>query len=837
MITTDFKILIFCVFSIFALPICGQDAHASTITDQPTVRHFNIKMQALGTAILSFSEQSNIVVSVKKALTDGKMAPAVVGKMTAEQALARLFENSGLMYVVNKDGSTTILKASPASARASSSGRQQMRQGAFIEEPRQPRIEEILITATKRSERMHDVPIAITAFNARELESLRARDLADVSAAVPNMLMVPATGAGDVNISIRGLRGITGRSSGGAVGVYVDGVYQANLQTLNVGVVDFERIEVLKGPQGTLFGRDTIGGAVNITTKKPGTILSGRILAEYGNFNSRKLNASIDVPIIDNIVSARFTAQQEWEDGYVFNRFDGSKLGSKDRFNGRVQLYYTPSDQWDFRLNYSHLETDDIPATGEPLNNFQGDTIPYTTTINGKVSRKVNGESLSLSANYEFMSGYSLTSISSFNHTTDRVTQDTDFTSAAHLYEIFSGQGKEYSQEVRLTSPALDDFDYMIGGYFFRNVNDKLDVYEVDVDPYLQSLGFLPGYPFPENPVQDGQERNFITESIAAFVHGNYRVNEALSLFGGVRITSDKKKTEYSIFGSILPFLGFEPIDNFISKTSDTPVSWTLGARYHFNEDFMGYVTFSRGYRSGAIKDYFVKIEEVSSGTGFFSKPEYVTNYEAGFKVIGFDNELQANVAFFYMSYEDIISAIQTNGSFTSILVNASSAWIAGAELDLKYQVSSNLLMTASAGFLKSRYGNFIPLPDVDLTGQSLGNFPQWTLSSALDYSLPVQGGGTFTAHGDIAYKSSYLVLAGGLQHIDIGNYALVNASFGYLAADSRWKILLWTRNLFDTDAPAIGTNWNAGQGFLNDHFVLVYEHQRTVGATISFSF
>lgn len=699
-------------------------------------------------------------------------------------------------------------------------------------------LEEIFITATKRSESLQDVPIAITAFGATQLERLRPSNLIDLSGAVPNMLMVPAGGSGRNSVSIRGLGGGIGRSSGGAVGIYIDGVYQGFSETLNAIMADIERVEVLKGPQGTLFGRDTIGGAINITTKKPGNEFSGHAAIEYGNLNHVKLTAGIDIPLVEDVLVARISGQREWEDGYVFNQFDGqTDIGAKDQFSGRAQLYFTPNDQFSARLTFTHLETDDTPYTGEPINNFQGDTVPYFTNVNGTYARKLNADALSLTMEYEANSGYVFTSISSYSNSKDFSTQDTDYTTQAHLFETFRGNGDEYSQELRLTSPTGKAFDFIVGGYYFKNVNDKIDVYDIDEASYSVSLGFPAGFPFPPT-IEPGQERDFTTKTVAAFANANYHISDELTVFAGLRLTSEKKETTYSIFGSFTPFIGFPNIEDFVSKTSDSPLSWTVGARYKLTEDFMVYGTVARGYRSGAIKDYFVTPADIAAETGFFTKPEFVTNYEVGFKADAFDNRLQANFAAFYMDYTDIIAAIATNGSFTSVLVNATTASVKGFELDVKAQLSDTLLWSASAGYLKSSYGDFQPTPDLDLTGEPLGNFPDWSLSSSLDYSLPLSNDGTFTAHADLAYKGVYATTPGeGLERREIGGYVKANAALGYVAPEEVWSVTLWVENLFDVDDAQRGNNWNAGQGFFNDHFVVTYEHPRTYGLTLATRF
>jgi iron complex outermembrane recepter protein len=819
--------------------------------------------QTVAEALYSLAEQVDVPVFFPFHLVKNRQANPVDGHYTLQQAIDILLQGTGLSGGLSDKGVLTVSIAEPEANH--NEGEETMKTkrsilaaaiGFFLGSGGVPQVaaqsenvrqensdrmlEEVIVTATKRAESLQEVPIAITAFGTEQLETLAPSNLIDLSSAVPNMLMLPAMGGGGNRINIRGLGITPGRSSGTAVGLYVDGVYQSNNTALNVSMMDVERVEVLKGPQGTLFGRDTIGGAINIVNKAPGDEFTGQLALELGDLDHRKLQASADIPLLEDMLVARLSVQKEKEDGYVRNTFDNSWFGAKDTFNGRVQLYFAPTDQWNIRLTYTRSDSESAPANGEPINNLQGERTPYVTNVNGPSFQKLEVDSLSLFAEYEFESGYTITSISAHNKIKDIYTQDTDFTSLPNLFEVFSGESEDYSQELRLTSPVNDVFDYIIGIYYFKNDNEHRDIYIIDQDSYAQSLGFPAGFVFPPK-VQDGQEKNFVLESTAVFVHTNYHMTDDFTVFGGVRYTSDKKENDYSIFGSIAPILGFPNITHNISKTEDDPVSWTVGARYNIEENTMAYASVARGFRSGAVKDDFVTPADIAADSGFFTEPEFVTNYEVGLKSLTLEGRLQTNIAVFYMDYTDKISSKVVPNTFTSALTNASSATIKGLEIDSRIQLTEGLQLTASAGYLKSEYGEFQPRADLDLSGKSIGRHPDLSYSLALDYDQALSNGGTFLAHADVSYKGEYS--SDGQTNIeevigdDLGDYETVNASVSYIAASERWNLTFRVENLLDSDDIIFGQTWNFGQGPLVEHAVAIYEKPRTYTMTLGLNF
>jgi len=698
-------------------------------------------------------------------------------------------------------------------------------------------LEEIIVTATKRSESLQDVPISITAFGEAQLEAYRPANLEDLSGFVPNMYMPPAGERGVSTISIRGFGVGISRTSGKGVGVYIDGVYVGGNTAQNIEMADIARVEVLKGPQGTLFGRDTIGGAINITTKKPGNEFAGSVEAQTGNFGHVKLKANADIPLVEDTLTMRVAGLFKNSDGHILNEATGKKLEQEEVKSGHLQLYYTPSENFSARLSYTHVESDGRPASnGEPATNLFSDEVPYTVNIDAPQISTQNTDALSLSVEYEFASGHTLTSITGWSSVSDFYSQDVDMTPLSIFTKEYIGEEEEWSQELRLTSPENEKFDYLIGLYYFNGDYKLQDVFPLLGSSFLTAIG-IPEAFHPTVDILDGQKRDLKVKSLAAFTHVNYHVTDDFTLFGGLRYTSDKKDTDYSMFGETFAVVGFATID-VVDGTKDDPISWALGARYAVTEDIMTYASVGRGFRSSSIKDYFVSAADLAVDGGFFTKPEFVTNYEVGVKLQAFDNKLRANVAAFYMDYTDIQTTISDPVvTFVRRYTNAAKATAKGFEADVVGVLSDRLQISGTLGYLTSEYDEYTPGPDLDFTGFTVSNTPEWTASAALDYNLPLGNGGQILAHADYRYASGPAgQLVPGTTTI-VGGYGVVNAWAGYQSPDAKWNVSFWVENLFDANDPASSILWNSGFGPLLEHNAIRYERPRSYGVTLGYNF
>ena len=584
-------------------------------------------------------------------------------------------------------------------------------------------LDEVIVTATKRAENLQDVPISITAFNIEKLESLRPEGLEELGTYVPNMWLPMSTEAAQSEITMRGISAGIAGTSGRSVGVYIDGVYVNADTALNASMMDIASVEVLKGPQGTLFGRDTIGGAINITTKAPGPEYGGRAQIELGNYGRRQFSLQMNVPLVEDVLAFRMAGQKLDTNGYIDNAFNGSKAGAVDHLSFGGQLYFTPTPQLDARLVYNYQNYDDRPNTmGETVTSIGSDLVPYTINVDQDEIRTQKQHRLSLNVNYQMDNGFTLTSISGVSDVEDFYIQDGDRLPIPITIAQFDSEYSEISQELRLTSPRNEKFDYLVGLYYLNAKRDYSPTFPLMSTAFLEQVFFIPPTNHPPDEL-DGQRIIGDTESIAAFVHANVHFTNQWSGFGGLRYTQDSKTVDYSIFGETFALFTLTALNN-TAKVTDKPLSWTIGTRFELNADINTYASISRGYRSATIKDDFISQADIDAGTGFFTAPEFLTNYEIGMKSLMLDGKLRANVSAFYMDYTDIqVSVSRPPFLFLKSLTNAAKAHIQGFEAEMEAQITDELRIAAAFGYVKTRYDEFIPSPGVDLSGTGIWQF------------------------------------------------------------------------------------------------------------------
>ena len=704
-----------------------------------------------------------------------------------------------------------------------------------IKEP-QAALEEIIVTATRRAENLQNVPLSISAFSAADIAALHVPALEDLSLHTSNMWMPASTEAGQSFITMRGLNGGITRSSGRAVGVYVDGVFVNADTAMNIALADAARVEVLKGPQGTLFGRDTLGGAINITTQRPSPDPQGKMQIDLGNYGLVQGIASASTPLVRDILSLRVSGQKRLRGGYIQNSVTGRKAGAENHAALGAQLYFTPNDRFDAHLVARAQTRDDRPNTmGEAVTNIGSDTLPYTIALDQDEFQRQRSQSVSLNTRYRFAGGHTLRWISGWSHVRDFYIQDGDRLPDAITVAQFDGGSAEISQEIRLTSPKSDRFDYLIGGYALRARRDFNPTFPLMGSAFLERVLGIPAAFHPADTL-DGQAVRTKTRSLAAFAHGNWHLGPKLTAFGGLRATSDKKRVKYNSFGEVFTVFGLPPL-SAQSKVKSTPLSWVVGGRYQIRETIMSYASISRGYRSAAIKDDFVSAADLAVGRGFFTRPEFLTNYEVGIKATWLDQRLRTNMAAFYMDYTDIQVAVsQEPFLFLRRLTNAAKAHISGFEADMAAQITNDLKLTASAGYVRTRYDLFLPRPNLDLSGQSFGTAPVWTFSFATDYRRSLSGGMTVSAHLDYTDRTAPSVTPPDALAF-VGDHALFNGSFGLDMTQGNWRALLWVKNITNVKKPIATKLWGAGLGPLIENETVRYQPPRMFGLSLTRTF
>ena len=616
---------------------------------------------------------------------------------------------------------------------------------------------EILVTARRRSESIQTTPVAVTAISPSQLEGAAAVNIGDLQGAAPNVLItVQSTGAATANISIRGIAfADVEKSFDPAVGVNVDGVYIGTSTGQLLDFFDIDSIEILRGPQGTLFGRNTIAGVINIRRTRPTGEFGGKFEASYGKYNQFGARAVLNVPVIQDVLAAKFF--EFHSDGSGFHRELGTRRlrGGSNNENFGASFLLTPNEDFDALLTVEKQVQDFDPVNGSltrtgdafcaflPICDGNTTTDIYNVFPPAGTFGRYRSPAATLEMNWD-TGPVTLTSVTNYRESKEHQIQD--FATAGLYVANRRQKYHQFSQELRAAGKLSDTFDYVAGLYYF---DSKYDIHQET------TIFFAPA------SVQDTTGKS---ESYAAFVDFNWEIFDRVRLSGGGRYTHDKKSLQTSLTDLGVPANSFASPETSESWSKFTP---KIGIDYRPNDDLMLYASWSRGYRSGGFNGR--GLTPFSATTPY--DPETVDSYEVGFKSEFLDRKVSLNVAAFYTDYKDIqqTTTITTQGGTgnETIVTNAASAKIKGIEADLTIRPTSNLTIRSSLGYTDSRFGGFITdqpvtLPDLtvavrrfDLSNVDLIYAPKITWSINAEYTVPVPA-----MDGSIRFNAGYRYLS-----------------------------------------------------------------------------
>jgi iron complex outermembrane recepter protein len=699
--------------------------------------------------------------------------------------------------------------------------------------------QEIVVSARKRVETLTEVPIAISVIQGGDLEARGTARVKDAQAFIPNVALSDAGNSNsNTNIVIRGIS-TNARNVGfeSGVSVYVDGVFTGRPSSFNQDFVDIERLEVLRGPQGTLFGKNTIAGAINITTTKPNYDFGGRVAAEYGSFDLMSGQAVLNLPIVADKAALRISGFGRKRDGLVRNIPNGERFNDEGSWGGRMQLRFQPNDKLTIDLGADYLdesrrqsfpETLDDPAAPGPRTTVN-DFIPLETRklwgLNGTVALELGD--------------HVLTSITAYRENDASAENDNDNTAGDVLVADFTDSQKQFTQEIRLVSPGGERFDYVLGAFYFWQ------------DSSADHIGiFGRDFPFTGGTrVAINSLGSVETTSLAAYADAQFRLTDSLLLLGGLRYTHEEKKLAYRQTGQLLPGIIFQPIPLLTDKLSDNDVSPQVGISFQPRPTLNIYGRVSWGYKSGGWNADFIGSSLIAAavsnpaGDGRFDAadidfaPEQATNYEFGIKGQWLDRKLRANLAAFYTDYRNLqISQFLGVLNGGTVITNAGKAKIKGVELEFELRPSDRFGFSGSFGYLDATfadYANCEPgIPSCD--GRRLPNAPKFSYAVGLDYRVPLSGELGLHFRTEMTGVSSSFTTAANVNRLSIGDYTLVNASLALTDNDSGWNITAYVRNLFDKDYLTGAVNddlLGTGRTFGG------YGAPRTFGVRASFNF
>jgi iron complex outermembrane receptor protein len=724
---------------------------------------------------------------------------------------------------------------------------------------------DIVVTAQRRPEGLLKVPVSVAVVGGDNLRSFQTGgdDILALSGRVPGLYAETTTGRIFPRFYIRGLGNIDfylGASQ--PVSIIQDDVVLEHVVLKSNPVFDVSQVEVLRGPQGSLFGRNTTAGIIKFDTNKPTQTFEGRGQASYGSYNTITADGGVGGPIVKDLLAFRLSALYQHRDDWVDNRFagtsaDGTQTPKKDAMGGfderdiRFQLLFTPGDRFSVNLSthlrdYSGTSTlfhraalkkgsNDVSA--EPR-----DAVAFDEAMDNPQAYKTYGESVR--AAYDF-GGVTLTSISAYETTSGFSRGDTDGGAAANFGGTGFGQSQgnvrnldQFTQEVRLASDGNGRFKWQIGGMYF----DSRDI----TDFYQRAFFLTTAARNPNNWVR----LHDVNTSWAAFGQVSYEVAPGLTLTAGGRVTEDKKTTQLlktaNTAAGAVTYTGRRFVE-----LKDTQPSWDVSALYQINPEVSVYARFARGFRGPTIQGR----SAVFNSDFTTANSETILSWEAGFKSSLFNNHLRLNATAFTYTVDDIqLNGNDSNGN--GVLFNADKAKAYGLEAEAEWRPSSNLSLGVGLSLLHSEikdkrvYAQVCALngvvvctvqnPTITVTvfgaptvfaqidGNPLPNAPEYTVNFNGRYDVPLGNGGKVFVATDwnlqgytnfVLYKTKEFYSNGSFEG---------GVKLGYTAKDGAYEIALFGRNI---------TNEKNLKGVIENYMAAVFNEPRVIGVSLSGKF
>ena len=659
-------------------------------------------------------------------------------------------------------------------------------------------IETIVVTARKREESIQETPISVTAFTEGMIDRAGITDIADVAIRTPGLAY---GNYGDEKLSPTSLRGVIGGSGSagadGAVGFYLDEVFLGQGVGATIDLFDMERIEVLRGPQGTLFGRNTIGGLIHYTTARPTDEFEAYLEAEIGDYDHRRIGGGVSGPLIGDRVSGRLAFVRNQRGGTSYNVVLDEEVNTEDSWSARGQILFDIGDRTEWRLSADYREVDQDSLVFETLNYNPATTFTTVLDLNGlprnadPFDRNVyaddityeRSEAWGVASHFTTMIGdVELVNITAYRTHDYANRTDTDRSALEWAYDGDPEEVSRFSNELRL-SWSSGDFDWVGGLYYYQQETNNLSFIELGGD-----LMTLLGAPSLAG-IRAGSDAAMDTTSIAVFGAGTWNVSDRLDFTLGGRYTTEEKSIDYSQSDPV-GLLG----GDFAVSAEDDWAEFTPSAnvRFRFTSDVMGYATVSRGFKSGGFND------ALGDANGISFDPETLWNYEAGLKTTLFNGLMQANVTAFYMDWSDIQVAGDNPATpvYDPIIVNAGAAHSQGLELEILAQPTENLTLGFNAALLEAEFDegtlpNGAPLADIPRA-------PDYTANLNAEYRAPLTPGTDWFVGGEVLMRGESYLTVDNQEDGHVDAYALVNLNIGLESSDGRWRINLWGRNIFD---------------------------------------
>lgn len=623
-------------------------------------------------------------------------------------------------------------------------------------------LDEVVVTAQRREERLQDVPITITVVNNALLATTNARNLSELQGAVPSAYFAGNSGGGRTYVTLRGATGLALNTGDEPVAIYMDDVYLGRGVTIGMAdILDVAAIEIVRGPQGTLQGRNATAGAVLIRSAEPTRTPEGRIYASVADPQEYRVQAMISGPLTDSLAGRLAVGYQD-EEGWATNTVTGKPIGGAESYQGRVTLRWQPGDRFDARVvaDFAHVENEPAivrgaattfsplptgplvvtPTPQTPLSEDDRRRIfdDYEFALSPGTFTEVESAGVAARLTYSW-DGVDLISVSGYRATDVFGLNDSDGLAVARQgFNTNLDESRQWSQELRLQSSGDQRLSWIVGAYYFAE------------DQFYDSTIFNQRFTLPFNSASQFVG-DIETRSVAAFADATFALTDQLNIIGGLRYTEDEKSLDGLIIGNNLD-------TNVTTRTVLQPptakyddTSYRIKLQWEPSDDLMLFAGYGRGFRSGGFNPF-------ANQPPY--DPEAILSLEVGLKANLFDRRLNLSLAAYDNDYEglQLRAGVPSGGA---IITNAATSKIRGAEIELTARPVDGVRISANASYTDATFESFPAARDIfdrptDASGNRLPRTPEWQyfISAAKDFDL--SNGSTLTAEANFRWRDEY---------------------------------------------------------------------------------
>ncbi|GAB1258240.1 TonB-dependent receptor [Aurantivibrio plasticivorans] len=699
-------------------------------------------------------------------------------------------------------------------------------------------LDEVIVTAERREGNLQDVAIAVSALSSEELSIKQVDNIGDLQSLVPNL----SVHVGDANNAVVYIRGIGQIDSIAffepGVGIYLDDVYLGRAQGAFLDVIDVERVEVLRGPQGSLYGRNTIGGAIKYVSTLPTDEFSGNALFTSGDYGRRDFKATVAGPLASDRVRGRFTVAHMELEGYARNTFDGGRDGDRDTDFARGVLEFDITDNLNLVLAADYSDNDpqhsrtpskETPITipivdpytfGVSVQTYQADEDPFTVNADFNTTEFTETKGFNANATWDISDTLSLKSISAYRNLDYGTELDLDATPINAFSIFYFNEQEQISQEFQLNYIS-DSASLVTGAYLFQEDGSTFD-----------------GGAFGNFLIGFAGEAEFKTTSYALFGQLDFDFTENLTGIIGFRYTEEEKEYYRIIEDFDLTALAGISIDgvtgdvSYADESLLTPRAMDLqlggpigiarpaaepdpasfdnfspkfGIKYSLSDDTNLYATFSTSFKSGGFNG------RLADGQLEPYDEETLTSYEAGIKTTLANNRVRLNTAIFYNDYKDLqvssFKATEDGSSLLPVFTNAGEAVMQGLEIEMTTRITEEITLNANLGYLDAEYKEFFAGSDpvtntaIDVSDdREIVNAPKWDALLGITYYKQVGELGYMTLSGDLSYRSKTYLEVNSSENLAQDAYSVFNALLSFETMNESWRFTLAGKNLTDEE-------------------------------------